>query len=34
SDTPDQYVGLADIMGAIDGFQGSLYPGDGPLGCP
>jgi hypothetical protein len=34
SDTPDQYVGLGDIMGCIGGFQGEPYPGLGPLDCP
>ena len=32
--TPDQAVSLGDIMGAIAGFQGEAYLGNGPLGCP
>jgi hypothetical protein len=31
---PDQNVGIADILGAISGFQGSPYPGVGPNNCP
>jgi hypothetical protein len=33
-DNPNQVIGIGDILACIDGFQGKLYPGDGPLNCP
>jgi hypothetical protein len=32
--TPNQNIGIGDILKVIDGFQGQPYPGDGPSGCP
>ena len=32
--SPDQVIGITDVLGVLDGFQGNPYPGDGPLGCP
>jgi hypothetical protein len=31
--TPNQNIGIGDILKVIDGFQGKPYPGDGPMGC-
>ena len=33
SDLPNQQVNIGDILGALEGFQGREYPGDGPAGC-
>ena len=34
SDVPNQQINISDIFAALDGFQGKVYPGLGPLGCP
>ena len=34
TDVPNQAVDIGDILDTIAGFQGEVYPGDGPLGCP
>jgi hypothetical protein len=31
--TPNQNIGIGDILKVIDGFQGQPYPGDGPKNC-
>jgi hypothetical protein len=31
--TPNQNIGIGDILKVIDGFQGKPYPGNGPLNC-
>jgi hypothetical protein len=33
SGSPDQNIGIGDILKVIDGFQAKPYPGDGPNGC-
>ena len=32
--TPNRQINIGDILAAIGGFQGDVYPGDGPSGCP
>jgi hypothetical protein len=32
--SPNQVLGVGDILKVIDGYQNQPYPGDGPLGCP
>jgi hypothetical protein len=32
--SPNQSIGVGDILKVIDGFQGKPYSGLGPLGCP
>jgi hypothetical protein len=32
--SPNQTIGVGDILKVIDGFQGQAYPGEGALDCP